>query len=391
MPELSQRALERRLKRQLLKASQRYFAVCAPGFEDVLLREVQALPGVTDAAPDTGGVEFDGPLELVYHANLRLRSAHRVLLRLDEFLAQNYPTLFDRVRRLPWELYLGSSPSYRLHVSARTSRLRQHKNIAKTVRDGVRARLDPLGLRPVLGEEGLELHVRFHRDRCTLSLDTSGEHLHRRGYRLLTSEAPLRETLAASVLLASDWAAHDLILDPMCGSGTLLIEAALLATNTAPGLRRSFAFEQAPFFQPSKWARLQGEARKVIQPSRLRLLGNDLDAGVLELARTSAARAGVAASIGFTRQDALTFSPASSARNPLLASNLPYGQRLGTPEATRELLHAFARQLKKTYAGWSYAFVATDGAWLEQAGIERSETRAFRNGGLPVLLLRGRI
>ncbi|HEV2123167.1 MAG TPA: THUMP domain-containing protein, partial [Chloroflexota bacterium] len=181
---LSERALERRLKRHLMKEAHSFFTPCAPGFEDVLKREVEALPQVTLHDGERGGVSFSGPLDTVYHANLQLRTAHRVLLRIDDFLAQSYPALFDRVSRVPWELYLGFNKQYSLRVSAKTSRLRHHKNIAKTVHDGICKAVEPLGLSPTLQDEAtLEIQVRLFQDRCSLSLDTSGEHLHKRGYR----------------------------------------------------------------------------------------------------------------------------------------------------------------------------------------------------------------
>ena len=294
MEPISARALERRLKRRLRKAEQHFFAPCAPGFEAALAAEVAALPEVALSATERGGVSFSGPLDTVYHANLWLRSAHRVLLRIDDFPAKNEPTLYDRVRRLPWELYLGYAEAYRLRVSSKRSRLAHQRAVIETVAAGIGTALDPLGLRPEPREDaGITLQLRLHEDRCTLSLDTSGEHLHKRGYRPQAGAAPLRETLAASILLGLPRREAGLILDPMCGSGTLLVEAALLSTQTAPGLLRSFAFEALPLFQASKWARLRREAEARRQESVLRLVGNDLDAEALELAQASARRAGV--------------------------------------------------------------------------------------------------
>ena len=197
----------------------------------------------------------------MYHTNLNLRSAHRVLLRIDDFLAQSYPMLFNKTSKIPWELYLPKQ--FSIQVSSKTSRLHQHKNIAKTLNDAIQAHLNPLGLKPVLKDDAaLEIHVRFFQDRCTLSINTSGEHLHKRGYRQLTTEAPIRETLAASLLQTLDLSSFVFVVDPMCGSGTFPIEAALLSTNIAPGLQRTFAFEYLPGFQQSKWERFKREAQE---------------------------------------------------------------------------------------------------------------------------------
>ncbi len=388
---LTPRALERRLKRQLLKGEQGFFAACAPGFEDVLAAEIAALPDVRVEAEAPGGVSFGGPLDTVYHANLRLRSAHRVLLRIDDFLAQNAPTLFDRVSRLPWELYLGFSPSYSLQVSAKRSRLNHQRAVAETVGAGIEAALEPLGLKPEQREDApLSFHVRFFRDRCTLSLNTSGQHLHKRGYRSLVSEAPIRETLAASILERCLWRRYDTILDPMCGSGTFLVEAALLAAGIAPGLHRNFAFEQAPFFQPSKWERFKREAEARRRPLEVRLIGNELDGGALELAKTSALRAGVGDLILWRQADARSLEPPEAAGG-LLVGNLPYGQRLGTPQSVEKLLAAFARRLEERFGGWDFAFVTRDADWLSGTGLEAGSSFPFYNGGLKVELVQGRV
>ena len=161
MPDtLSDRALQRRLKRYLLKETQTFFAACAPPFGRVLETEVRTLPDVTVTATFPGGVEFAGPLDTMYHANLRLRTAHRVLLRVDEFLAQSYPMLFNKARTVPWELYSGFADAFSIRVSARASRLRHHKNVVETLHSAVLERLEPLGLSPRLdGEAPLELHT----------------------------------------------------------------------------------------------------------------------------------------------------------------------------------------------------------------------------------------
>jgi putative N6-adenine-specific DNA methylase len=242
--QLTERGLERRLKRHLLKENQTYFAVCAPGFEEVTKQNIEGLENITVLSAETGGITFQGNLNTMYHTNLQLRTAHRVLLRVDDFLAQSYPMLFNKVKKIPWELYLGFNKTCSIHVSAKESRLHQHKTIAKTIHDGISEYMQTLGLSPHLNVDApTEIHVRLFQDRCTLSINTSGEHLHKRGYRQLVSEAPIRETLAASILQTVDVQSFEMILDPMCGSGTFLIEAVLMLKNIAPGLQRNFAFE----------------------------------------------------------------------------------------------------------------------------------------------------
>ena len=392
MPALTDRALERRLKRYLRKEPQHFFAPCAPGFEDILEGEVKALPEVTVQGGERGGVSFSDPLDTVYHANLQLRTAHRILLRIDDFLAQSYPALFDRVARVPWELYLGFNPVYSLRVSAKTSRLRHHKNIAKTIADGIRKAVEPLGLTPTLQDDApLEIHVRLYQDRCSLSLNTSGAHLHKRGYRTLTSKAPLRETLAASVLLASEVRRYARVVDPFCGSGTLLIEAALIAKNVPPGWRRSFAFEAMPSFQPSKWERLKREAVKHVHATDTLFIGNDLEGANVEMARANAAAAELDDAINFQSGDALKLRLLPGEGASLLVSNLPYGARLGSANEVAELLSKFGTHLETHYRGWNFAFVTHDVNWLRKPGLKLTQQRSFTNGGLKVYLAQGRV
>ena len=389
MSKLSQRALERRLKRHLLKAEQRFLAVCAPGFEPYLETEVRTLPDVKEVESVRGGVQFGGPLETMVHANLRLRTAHRVLLRVDDFLAQTYPVLFGRAKRVAWELYLGFAEALSINVSAKRSRLRHHKNLAATIHDAISTSLEPLGLEPKLEDDApLELYARMFRDRCTLSLNTSGAHLHRRGYRTHIGEAPLRETLAAGILKASKVEDYDLILDPMCGAGTFLIEAALMKRNLAPGLGREFAFEHFPSFQPSKWERFRSEAQTSSLPkSPARLVGCDIDEEVLAAARANAARAGVLGDIHFFRADARTldYEALKTQQRALLVTNPPYGKRLGSEGEVRGLYGALSERLRRA-EGWHVTLITPEPGWIE---LPLTSALEFRSGGLRVSLLQG--
>lgn len=389
MPALSPQGLERRLKRHLLKELQSFFLPCAPGFEAVLAQEVSSLPDNRQIQVERGGVAFRAALDAMYHANLNVRTAHRVLLRVDDFLAQSYPMLFNQSKKLPWELYLGFQQSYSLQVSAKTSRLRHHKQIAKTLHEAILNRLLPLGLKPEQRDDApLSLQLRFFQDRCTISVNTSGEHLHKRGYRSLVSEAPLRETLAASILLKTKAATFQTLVDPMCGSGTLLIEAAALASHKAAGLARSFAFEHAPFFQASKWERLKREAKAQETLSNQRLIGIDIAAKTVSIARRNAQQAGCTF-IDFYQGDARNFKLALDPGSTLILSNLPYGERLESAKSLNPLLADFARHLREQYRGCHFAFVSKDLAWLEPTYFDIQESLAFSNGGLKVYLVLG--
>ena len=385
---LTERGLERRIKRHLKTAPQAFFCPCAPGFEAVLKAEIAALPEVSELASERGGVSFSAPLQTLYSANLNLRTAHRVLLRVDEFLAQSYPMLFDHARRVSWELYLGFADTYSVRVSAKESRLRHHKKLAETVQAAVAAKLEPLGLQPVQADAAeLSFQLRLYQDRATLSLDTSGEHLHKRGYRKLTGVAPLRETLAAGVVLAAgNVQPYDFVLDPMCGTGTLLIEAAQMASGRAPGLTRAFGFEHAAFYQDSLWQRLNREAQENIQAPKLQFLGIDTDAEAIKLARRNAAQAGVGELISFEQGDARALNYAElTTDSSLLLSNVPYGERLSNEDEVSTLLSDLATALKQ--AKGAFSFVTQNEVWLQE--FKPSQKLVFSNGGLTVKAFAG--
>jgi len=386
---LSERALERRLKRRFLKEQHEFFVPCTPSFESVLETEVKHLPVAKVIRRERGGVGFKSPLDAMYFANLWLRTGHRVLLRMDDFLAQSYPMMFDHAKKTPWEHYLGFNSAYSVRVSAKSSKLRQHKTIAKTIHDAVLARLEPMGLTVAQTDDApLEVFVRVFQDRCTLSLNTSGEHLHKRGYRTFVSEAPLRESLAASVLLSAKAKPFETIVDPMCGSGTFLIEEALLAKKQAPGLARDFAFEHLPSFQKTKWERFKREATQQTLELSKELVGFDIQTKNVGIAQQNAARV-LIDGIRFEKGNALHFDLASyEPESTLIVSNVPYGERLETQST---LLTDFASHLAAKFKGCSFAFVTKDKAWLESSAFSISKRQRFLNGGLDVFLVTGTI
>ncbi len=388
MEPLTPRALERRLKRYVYRATHDFLAIGAPGFEAVLLGEVQGLPNVTEAKVVRGGVEFRGPLETIYHANLQLSTAHRVLWRVAEFLAQSYPMLFNKAQKVSWERVLGFAETVRFSVSSRGSRLHHQPKIAQTIFSAAVAALSPRARHPRVADDAtLNVHVRLFRDRCTLSLDTSGEHLHRRGYRTHVGDAPLRETLAAAILKTVGYETFDLIVDPMCGSGTFLLEAARELRGVPPGAQRGFAFEQFPSFQQTVWDRLKREAEARTQAANTTLLGFDLDPRVLAAARRNAERAGVADAVRFDTADALAlpYPSLKAGQNALLICNPPYGRRLDDVNAQR--LYTELSAALKSSPGWTFAILAPEPAWLKLPTLARLEVQ---NGGLRVALLLGR-
>ncbi len=387
MTTLSQRALERRIKRQLKNRDLSYYIPCMPKFEDVLAKELSKLENISDIELEHGGVSFEAPLDTIYHANLNLRTAHRVLLRLGSFLSQSYPMLYDHARKIPWELYLGFNKSFSIKTTSKQSRLKHHDNIAESLAAAINKRLNDLGLEAKEDKNAkTEIYLRLFQDRATISLNSSGEHLHKRAYRQEHAKAAIRETLAASILLKSNIENFDTVLDPMCGSASFLIEAAQIASQEAPGLRREFAFEEMPFFQESKWLRFKREAEaKIIEPS-LEIIGSDISKKNIAIARNNIKEAGFQDLISLSVEDARAYRLEKP--NLLIVANLPYGKRIMNEAEAKELSESFAKNLKNNFKGSYFSIITANAASFKEKEFKATKTN-FSNGGIKVTLIQG--
>jgi putative N6-adenine-specific DNA methylase len=341
---------------------------------------------------ETGGIEFEGSLTDLYRANLRLRTASRILARLGEFHATVFPELRRKASHLPWEHYLAPGRPVTLRVACHTSRLYHQGAVAERVALAIG---DRLGQAPEVQRLGRDLEtdppqlitVRLLDNHCTVSVDSSGPLLHRRGYRLATPKAPLRETLAAAILLASGWDTRHPLLDPLCGSGTIPIEAALLARAIAPGHARRFAFMDWPNFDEGKWRDVLSEGPNDTEPRAPRILASDRDAGALRMAMENAERAGVADAIEFSRRALSAVEP--PAESGWVVTNPPYGVRVGEGRDLRNLYARLGQVLRTKCPGWRFAILGRRGALLESIGLPFDREISFRNGGLRVTLATG--
>jgi putative N6-adenine-specific DNA methylase len=390
---LSATGLQRRLKRRFFKATHKFFAVTTPGFEEILRAEIALLPDVSITGTEKGGVLFCGPLQTVYHAHLRLRTANRLLMRVDSFTARSYPELYNKAKRIMWELYCGFSPAVVFSAAARSSRLHHTGNVTDAVFKACSDHMARLG-RAVTqrADAAIRFMVRHADDTCTVSIDASGELLYKRGYRPEIGHAPLRETVAAALLETAQWRKYGAIADPLCGSGTLLIEAALSAAGRAPGLGRTYAFEKWPAFKPSLWERLKRETRTAA-PRSIKLFGSDISGTAVDQARRNAGRAGVVGAIEFAIRDCFEFNTTGEAGSSgLLIANLPYGKRAF---ASGDDLHRFYKKwgahLKRYCRGWSYGFIVAEESFGTLAELPVNAVLRFENGGLPVFFVQGSI
>jgi len=356
------------------------FAVAPPGLEDCCRAELDAL-GLKPDPIQPGGVPFVGGLAELYRANLHLRTAGRVLVGLGEFVARDFPTLFQRTLRLPWGSFLRSAEGLQVRVTVRRSRLLHSGRIADAVAAAVSQSLGE-GARAGEGCDQL-LMVRIEDDVCRFSVDSSGALLHRRGYRQVPTAAPLRENLAAGLLALLQWTSVEPLVDPFCGSGTLAIEAALLAAGIAPGLHRSFTFMHWPGFRQGLWRKLcQDAEREVRVPPELTLLASDQDADAVAAASVNAAAAGVADLI---RIESVGLSELPLPVRPgLLLGNPPYGRRLEDEALARLPLDQLQRRLEGDLRGWRAGLIMPQ----DPSGEGWAPIANLKNGGLPVRVWR---
>jgi putative N6-adenine-specific DNA methylase len=385
----------------------RMFAVCTPGLEPFLAQELGRLElggdrfavqgegsGLEEMAGEAGGVEFQGALRDVYRANLHLRTASRILLQGGSFYADTFSDLGRRTKRLPWEAYLRPGNPVSLRVFCRKSRLFHSGGVGETVLKGIGARLGQVPAQQESEErEGDHpaqlLLVRLVENRCTISVDSSGALLHRRGYRLETAKAPLRETLAAGMLMASGWDGISPLLDPFCGAGTIPIEAALSARGIPPGSRRRFAFMDWPNFDVASWQTVKAEAKPLEPGGGAEILASDRDGGAIRSARANADRAGVADHIQFSSRPISAVDPPE--RPGWVVTNPPYGVRLDSKQDLRRLYTTFGKVLRAKCPGWRVAMLCNSPDLLRTTGLKFDGEIQTRNGGLRVKLVWGTV
>lgn len=369
---------------------ERFFATCAPGLEPLLHAEAREL-GLPKVERQVGGVYFEGTLYDALRANLWLRTAIRVLMRVARFEARDADMLYAGARGVEWERFV--RPDGTLIVDAHTadSELDHSLFIEQRVKDAICDHLrEKHGTRPTVAKEDAELGVYAHvfRDRCTLLVDTSGESLHKRGWRKFQGRAPLAETFAAALVQVAGWDERAPLLDPFCGSGTVLIEAGLIARNMAPGLfRERFGCERWPGHDARLGAKLRADARAAARPSKARLLGRDLDAKMLEGARENAAAAGLEGVLELELGNALDFVPRKG-WGAWIASNPPWGERIGDTRDVARLYRDFGTWLRERCAGFHVALLVPTGAIAHEFGFKGAASTRVLNGGIECSILR---
>jgi len=377
------------------------FASTALGLESTTAGELKAL-GVR-GRQEIGGVAFGGGLDRIYKANLWLRTASRVIVRLGRFHASTFYELERRSKKLRWADFLPGAGAVEVRVTCRKSKLYHSDAVAERILSAIGQVAPPSIELRVTGDHNQANEnevdegsgstqlfiVRIVHDECEISADTSGELLHRRGYRTEIAKAPVRETLAAAMVLASGWRPNEPLIDPMCGSGTIPIEAALFARRIAPGANRHFQFMNWPNFDAGLWSEIIDEARSTVNQTPLDIRGSDRDAGAISSATRNAERAGIAEDIRFA-VSSLSGSIAEMEdvpdREGWILTNPPYGIRVGERGDLRDLYATLGAKLRNKQ-GWRLGVLTTDRVLVGQMRLPLRSRLDSRNGGIPVSFL----
>ena len=329
------------------------------GLEKVVKLELQSL-GFEDVQVSNGRVEINATLADIPYLNLWLRTAERLLLKMGEFHADTFESLFDECRAIPWEQFITADGYFGVNGKSVKSTLGSIRACQAIVKKAIVERLYEAYQVDELPENGpsFPVQVALFKDKALLTIDTSGVGLHKRGYRTETGEAPLKETLAAALVQLSFWQPDRILLDPMCGSGTILIEAAMMGRNIAPGLGRRFAAEQWPVFPAGLWDQTRAQAQAAIDhTATLQLIGYDIDEETVAAAQGNAARAGVADDIEFA------VKPLEKVwidqQYGIVITNPPYGVRLDDFQAMNQIYLTLNKMFRKK-TGWSVYVLTAD-------------------------------
>ena len=385
--------------------SYRLFAVTLPGLEPAVRQELAGL-GIVLPQPaigqekstekpgeETGGVEFEAGTADLYRLNLHMRSASRILMRFGDFYATTFSELRASAAKLPWEQHIRPGHPVSVRVTCHKSKLYHSSAVAERVAGAISDRLKK-PIQVVKFDEDLRpipqlVIVRIAFDQCYISLDTSGELLHRRGYHLETAKAPLRETLAAGLVLSSGWDGVSSLMDPFCGSGTIPIEAAMLAGQIAPGKNRRFSFMGWTAYDSKLWSGIWHDAVAAERPAQGIIRASDRDEGAIRISIANAERMGVLDRIDFSCR-------AVSAVEPLpapgwMVTNPPYGVRISPGNDLRDLYAQYGNVLRAQFRGWQVGVLCSDRVLVGQMKLRFAEPLHMVNGGIHVGFYRAKV
>ncbi len=353
-----------------------FYAIVIPGLEAVAAKELDEL-SAHEIRIDSGGVHFAGTMEIMFRVNLRSRCVTRVLLRLKRFTAMTLDGLRDRAEQIEWGQFLNHESKISIHASCHSSRLMHTAKIEHEICEVIRK----AGFPPDSGEGKQQVFVRIENNRCLLSIDTSGERLDRRGYRLESGKAPVRETVAAGVLRWMGWMPDETLLVPMCGSGTFAIEAAMAGIKQASGMIHEFPFLAWPQLKQKSWERVfrRTQAMRRCDTSSLSIYASDINPDAIEITARNADRAGVKKFIHIEKRNIKELSTPEHGHPGLIVCNPPYGQRIDTN--VHALYAALGKIYKKDFSDWRMAVFSPDRRCEKHLGLPVKHRLKIKHGG----------
>lgn len=349
------------------------------GVESIVAKEIRKL-GYKDVTVEDGRVTFTGDEMAICRANLWLRSAERVLVKLGEFKAETFDELFEGTKAMPWADWLPVNAAFPVNGYSLRSKLFSIPDCQVIVKKAIVESMKKRYRKEWFEEDGPQYKIHFGiiKDRATLMIDTSGPSLHKRGYREISNEAPLRETLAAAMIEISKWKPEIPLSDPFCGSGTIPIEAALIGTNTAPGINREFISEKWERLPERLWKGAREEALSLMRlDSKLNIMGSDIDGQSVKLSRSNARKAGMEKYISFKRIDIRDIFLRD--KNGYIICNPPYGERMGEKDEVENLYRDMG-MVFKDFDGWSYFILSAHEEFEKLFGQRADKKRKLYNG-----------
>jgi putative N6-adenine-specific DNA methylase len=360
-----------------------FFATCPRGLEDLLADELLAQRALKIVVTD-GGVSFEGSLETMYRVNLHSRIATRIMSRVGQGSYATEEDIYKATFKLHWPSWFKVNQTIRVKVTGVKCPLKSLDFVTLRIKDAVCDRFREEGaLRPSVSvrDPDVRIHAYLTQDQYQLYLDTSGAPLYQRGFRDVSVIAPLRENLAAGIIMLSGWIPGTPFLDPMCGSGTFLIEAAMMAVNQPPGMKRTFGFQKLTSFDEGLWKKIETEAMNKMKPIEfLDIYGSDMDLRAVRVARHNLKVAGLEEVAKVMQSDFIKLEPPTS--EGTLVTNPPYGQRIGEDEDLKEVYPVWAKHMKESFGGWNTYFLTADLEMPKDMRLKPSKKTPLYNGAL---------
>ena len=360
-----------------------FFATCPRGLEALLADELLVQRALKILVTD-GGVSFEGNLDTMYRVNLHSRIATRLMSRVGQGSYSSEEDIYKATFKLNWPAWFKVNQTIRVKVTGVKCPLKSLDFVTLRIKDAVCDRFREEGaLRPSVSvrDPDVRIHAYLTQDQYQLYLDTSGAPLYQRGFRDVSVIAPLRENLAAGILMLTGWQPGTPILDPMCGSGTFLIEAAMMAVNQPPGMKRTFGFQKLTSFDESLWKKIETEALHQMKPIEfLDIYGSDMDLRAVRVARHNLKVAGLEEVAKVLQSDFVKLEPPSS--EGVLVTNPPYGQRIGEDEDLKEVYPVWAKHMKESFGGWDTYFLTADLEMPKDMRLKPTKKTPLYNGAL---------